>query len=491
MKNAVLLVLLSFASILITQAQINVLDEASRYSTLSQEAVPAPPASIFSRGDLFETLDQAFLNITSSSTLKGFNAALITSEGDVWKNAVGLAQELPDTVLLNTEHLMGMGSISKSFVSAALLLLVEDGLLGLDDPIGDYLDDYPNISGDATIKQLLSHRTGFLDYINENVNTGIAITTDPDSIWEIDTLLTHYLGVPNFPVGTDWSYSNTNYLLAGRIIENITGKDWYDIVRERIIEPMQLTHTFTYPFESPGSQVMAHCWADLDANGTVEDMQGSGFPMEGFFSAAASAGGLITTPEDLVQFSKQLYGGGFLEPATLMEMQTNYTGTPTFVYGLGAFSLPSLAVENWGHDGSLIYKSVAFYFPEEDMAIAIQQTDNRIGSAYIDVYDVLNYLLNAYLNYDPPTGINVVAADGNLKIYPNPANQFISINLPKELNSATSAPCSIINMKGEIIRHFELSENNTQVNIDNLPAGIYILKTLGYAGKFLVTEQLK
>jgi D-alanyl-D-alanine carboxypeptidase len=110
---------------------------------------------------------------------------------------------------LETEDLMGMGSISKSFVSTTILVLFEEGLLSLDDSIGMYLDDYPNVPGEATIKQLLGHRTGISDYLNENPAMIDLWANHPDTLLPADTILYHYVLEPNFPVGNDWSYSNT------------------------------------------------------------------------------------------------------------------------------------------------------------------------------------------------------------------------------------------------------------------------------------------
>ena len=274
-------------------------------------------------GSLSEVLDAAFDSITNMSTLTGFNAAMILDDGSVWKRAVGMGEEEPEVVPLTTDHLMGMGSISKTFVSATMLLLMEDGLLALDDTIGQYITAYENVPGDVTIRQLLSHRSGINDYLNENPATVLEWVNNPDSIWVEDTLLNNYVLETNFLPGEAWSYSNTNYLLAGRIIENITGQLWYNVVRDRIINPLNLSSTFTYPWESPGVQPFSHAWLEWDALLGVDDLQGSGVSMDGFFSMASSAGCLISTPEDLVLFSNALYGGDLLQPASLVEMQTD------------------------------------------------------------------------------------------------------------------------------------------------------------------------
>ncbi len=106
------------------------------------------------------TLDFVFDSVTSLTPIKGFNAAMLLPDGSSWKRAQGLAEEIPAAMPLSTEHLMGMGSITKSFVATTLLLLFEDGLLDLGDSIGRYVGPYPNVPGSVTIRQLLSHRSG-------------------------------------------------------------------------------------------------------------------------------------------------------------------------------------------------------------------------------------------------------------------------------------------------------------------------------------------
>ena len=120
-------------------------------------------------------------------------------------------------------------------------------------------------------------------------------------------------------------------------------------------------------------------FADLLGNGGVVDVQGFGFPDEGLFSLATSAGCLITTPEDLARFTERVFGGHLLQPATLLELETEYVQDGRgALYGLGAAAFPAPEnLENWGHNGDLIYKSIALYFPSENMSLAVQQNDDR------------------------------------------------------------------------------------------------------------------
>ena len=443
-------------------------------------------------GTLLETLDYVFDSISEISPIKGFNAALLLPDGSYWKRASGLSAQLPVPQGITTDHLMGMGSISKSFVAATLLLLYEDGLLALDDSIGQYVGPYPNVPGAVTIRQLLSHRSGINDYINENIATVEAWAAAPDSIWNADTLLNHYVLEPNFPVGTEWSYSNTNYLLASRIIENITGQPWYEVVRARVLDPLGLTHTFSYPWETPDAQPFSHVWADLDGNGTVEDFQGVGLPVEGLFSIAGSGGCLVSTPEDLVRFSERLYGGHLLQPATLAEMQTDYLQSPGSgaKYGLGTASFPfPFDLENWGHDGDLLYKSLAFYFPTEQISLAVQQNDDRSHdpadqNPVLDFVDMYLALLDAYVNYVPVSGVSQPGS-APWNVFPNPVSDRILVRRSGLADVQSPFRCTLTNAYGQPVFSQIMANEDFEIPVAHLPAGVYQMEWGGVLKKIV------
>mgnify|MGYP001178351489 CR=1 FL=1 len=456
-------------------------------NTAAKLNVQTPASSLFVAGSsLPEVLDHVFDSLTAISVIKGFNASVLLPDGTLWKRASGLAEQIPAQIDLTTDHLMGMGSISKSFVSATLLLLHEDGLLSLDDSIGQYLEPYENVPGHTTIRQLLSHRSGINDYLNENPAMSEAWLTNLDSIWVADTILHNYVLAPNFPVGTNWSYSNTNYLLAGRIIEHITGQPWYEVVRSRILNPYNLSHTLAYPWESYGTQPFSHAWADFDGNGTVEDLQGLGLPDQGLFSLAGSAGCLLSTPEDLVQFSRLIYGGHLLQDSTLDEMLTDYIQDGSgFEYGLGVISYPlGVSIENHGHDGSLIYKSIALHFPSEDLSIAAQQNDDRLdvpGSTGdpFDIFYLTLALLDTYLNYTAPSATaDLTRSFENLKITPHPADDVTRIDF--KLNTSSHIRVTIGRMDGGALQStdfgwMDAGQHQLELNLGDIPSGIYLL----------------
>jgi len=435
--------------------------------------------AIVSRSGLLDALNQAFDEACATTPIKGINAAMWLPDSTVWKRANGQATELPFTTPLTTEHLMGMGSITKTFVSATLLTLVDDGLLSLQDSIGKFLPAYPNVNGKVTVRQMLGHRSGISDYLNENPAMVTAWFTNPDSIWSTETILQNYVLAQNFVPGSAWSYSNTNYLLAERIIEELTGKTWYEALRERILTPMGLTHTFAYPWELPGGQPFSHVWADFDNNGIVEDLQGSGLTLDGLFSLAGGAGCLISTPEDIAKFNQQLFSGQLLQPATLLAMQTDYLQSPStgLRYGLGVYTLLGFQpYANWGHDGNLIYQSFALYFPGLGISIAVQQNDDRNDSPQTpmnDLVDVFVELFFAYLDYQPMTAVNEPTARPELFLSPNPTEGILNVvwqDAPK-----SEVTYVLVNALGQVLKTRQFDGQTLQINLSDLPSGVYYL----------------
>ena len=419
-------------------------------------------------GSLYELLDSVFYNTAGAEPLKGLTVAIILPDDSIWKRAYGLAEELPDSISLTPEHLLPVQSITKSFVSATMLLLYEDGLLSLDDSIGKYVGPYPNVPGETTIRQLLGHRSGISDYLNQNPAFRDTAWSFSNTLWHPDTILYNYVLQPNFPVGSNHRYSNTNYLLAGLIIEQITGKPWYEEVRARILAPLGLSSTFAYPYESLNGLDLAHSYHDVNGDGVLVDVEGSGYSLEGWATMFNSVGCFVSTPEDLVIFHKALYGGNILQAATLAEMQTDYTNpTQNYIYGLGTLNHPNascgLGLEGWGHDGAGVGKSVAFYYPDLDIAAAIIQSERVVTS---NVGCALFTALADYLN--PTSSIKETALAKSLTIFPNPTTGIIQIT------GVENGYVRVVDQVGSTCKEGILTPSG--VNISEFPNGVYFIQ---------------
>src|SRR5919106_5797456 len=160
---------------------------------------------------------------------------------DPYKRGFGVRNTTTDRPMTTKLHTR-IGSVTKSFVVTAVLQLVDRGLVGLDDPIGKYVPGVP--SGDViTIRQLAAMRSGLYSYTNDILPDGVA--AEPHRQWTVPELLDISFSRPLvFEPGTEFDYSNTNTLLLGLVVENVSGMPLADYIDANIAEPLGLKHTF-------------------------------------------------------------------------------------------------------------------------------------------------------------------------------------------------------------------------------------------------------
>ncbi len=137
-------------------------------------------------------------------------------------------------MLLHTE------SLAKAFTATAVMMLVEEGRIGLDDKIGKYLPEAPALWNEVTIRRLLTHTSGIRDYFGEDGDP----TIDLHRGFTEDELVRSFAAqTMRFPTGEKWSYCNAGYVILGVVIHRVTGKFWLDVVKERIFDPLGMTST--------------------------------------------------------------------------------------------------------------------------------------------------------------------------------------------------------------------------------------------------------
>lgn len=243
-----------------------------------------------------------------------------------------------------------VGSITKTFTATVLLQLAGEGRLRLDAPIGRYLPAYA--ADGITVRMLLNHTSGIADYDHVIFATDTSLEENRHRTFTPAELAAIGLGQERTGApGTAWSYSNTNYILAGMILERITGRSVAYEITKRIIRPLGLRHTYL-----PGTDTRIHGphaaayipWYD----GVLLDF--ADYNM----SWAWAAGELVSTTGDLNTFYRALLTGRLLRPAQLAEMQTTVPwvpGAPQYGgYGLGLYSNPLSCGLVWGHDGLVL-----------------------------------------------------------------------------------------------------------------------------------------
>ncbi|MBP0448598.1 beta-lactamase family protein [Kitasatospora sp. RG8] len=291
-----------------------------------------------------------------------WDLARVVADGrTVWKGAAGVS-DLSGRRPVDPDGRFRIGSITKTFTATVVLQLVGEGRIRLDAPVETYLPGVvPNGAG-ISVRQLLNHTSGLFNYndlpeyvpvdqagLAEWVRVGRWRTFSAPAI--VADATSH---APYFAPGRDFHYSNTNYLLAGMLIERTTGRSWNEEVERRIIRPLGLRDT-SMPTTSPLlTGPHAHQYLVL-ASGPVDATL-----MNPSLAGAAGAG--ISTAADLARFQSALLGGGLLRPAELAEMKRTVDTHFGVAYGLGLMRFDVVGCgELWGHLGG-IRGNVSYFF---------------------------------------------------------------------------------------------------------------------------------
>lgn len=236
-----------------------------------------------------------------------------------------------------------VGSITKTFVSTVLLQLAGEGRVDLDAPVVRYLPGL--IDERITVRQVLQHTSGLHNYTND-------LPTNPDDFdrirykhWSPQELLALGTAQPlDFEPGTNWNYSNTNYVVAGLLVEKLTGKPYAKAVEQRILKPLRLNDT-----EVPGDKLDIkgpHAHGYWTVNGQPSDITRLN-P-----SIAWAAGEMISTTRDLDTFVVALTRGELLKPAQQRELTRTTDVSPDYGLGLSVQTLPC-GTKVYGHGGGI------------------------------------------------------------------------------------------------------------------------------------------
>jgi D-alanyl-D-alanine carboxypeptidase len=263
----------------------------------------------------------------------------IHDEDGGWTGSAGVRELDGGTV--STNGRFRVGSITKMFVSTVILQLVDEGKVVLDDPISDYLPEF-GLNPRITVRMVLQHTSGLFNYTGEPNPDGTLEPGIPMEAREFERNRFHTyapeelvelaLSKPaRFEPGTAWRYSNTNYVLAGLLIERITGTPYATQVRQRILAPLGLRDTLL-----PGTRIgipgpHAHGYYAYQHQDRLRVLDASKVNP----SWAWAAGEIISTTRDLDTFVRALLGGDLLPADLLAQMRETVSAGEQRGYGLG------------------------------------------------------------------------------------------------------------------------------------------------------------
>lgn len=307
-------------------------------------------------------------------------------DGELLGGASGFLDE-SRTIPIDLESKFSIGSTTKTFTATMVLQLMEEGMVELDRPVAHYvsvewaavLDSVP-YGPEITVRQALSHRSGIYDYLVSPLQS--QLLSNPGRVFTpLEAFRFVRSGAPNFPPGTDFNYSNTNFLLLGHVVENLTGVDYTDALEARILSRVGMGDTFMYHGSTPQRVDVAHSY---------ETIGGVRFDNLDFSSSgwAQGAGGLISTVADLVKFLRALGSDDlFMDSGTLPAMTD--LGENTW-YGLGVqIDDHPLAGRCFGH-GGYSFASTAHVRHCSESGVtysAFYGGDGSITGAHLDIVD--------------------------------------------------------------------------------------------------------
>ncbi|MBI2777075.1 MAG: serine hydrolase [Chloroflexi bacterium] len=270
-----------------------------------------------------------------------------------WSGAAGRPRD--GVTPLSGATPFAIASTTKTFTAAIVLQLVEEGRVRLDAPVTDYLPELTLAEG-VTVEELLSHTSGIADLLAPMRDR---LNAEPSRVWTPAEVLA-VIGPSAFPPGTGWGYSNTNFLIAGMLVERVTDNAFADELARRITGPLELTGT-GFPPAVAKENLLGISWSSA------------------FWTAAA----LDSTADDLVRWGDALYGGAILRPSSLERMLTFNDRA----YGLGAerYSLAGLA--GYGHSGLLrSFTTLLIRLPTAQLTIAVLATGHSFSPSALLTY---------------------------------------------------------------------------------------------------------
>jgi CubicO group peptidase (beta-lactamase class C family) len=294
---------------------------------------------------------------------KFMGTALVARDGQVvFSKGYGFANlewKIPNT----PDTKFRLGSVTKQFTAASILLLEERGKLSVTDPVKKYMPDAPAAWDKITIRHLLTHTSGIPNF------TGFADYQKLEPFKSTPAeLVARFRDKPlDFQPGEKWSYSNSGYVLLGYLIEKISGETYEKFVTENIFQPLGMKDT------------------GYDSNTAIIARRAEGYEMNrgeyqhaGFIhmSTPHAAGALYSTTEDLLKWEQGLYGGKLLKPASLEKMTTPFLDN----YAFGLTVQTAGGHKKISHGGGIEgFNTVLEYYPDDKLAVVV--LENSSGAA--------------------------------------------------------------------------------------------------------------
>ena len=340
----------------------------------AQTAAQQPGAAVALR----EKLQAKLVELHRDGKFPGASLGVALAGGESFGLAAGFSDREAKTPMRPSD-LMLQGSVGKTYAAALALQLVKEGKIRLDEKIEKYLGKekwfarLPN-SKEITVRMLMNHTSGLVRYEFKEQFTK-DLTANVDKVWKPEELVSYLFDTKApFEAGKGWDYSDTNYIVLGMIIERVTGKRYYDLVRKRLLEPLRLRQTVPSDSRVIRGLVQGYAGEANPFGGTDAMIKDGKFAINPQFEW--TGGGMASTTEDLALWAKAMYEGRAFDAQLLPQMLEGVSapmlGKETR-YGLGVIIRQTPLGAAYGHSGFFPgYITEMVYFPDHKIALALQ-----------------------------------------------------------------------------------------------------------------------
>ena len=290
-------------------------------------------------------LDSLFQILETNDQAMG-SIAIFKNDHLVYENAIGF-KNIADSIPADTQTLYKIGSITKTYTATLIMQLVENDKLQLDQKLSEF---YPQVTNadSINIEMLLKHRSGIFNFTAEEgyLNRAKESTSKQeilDRIYSYDS---------DFEPGSQFQYSNSNYLLLTFILEDITNQSYQQLLQEKIVDELSLKNTY---YDFPDSRTLSYVQADpwnqeMDTDASVP----------------RGAGSMVSTAKEVAKFYHALFNEKLISQESLQKMMKIQDG-----YGMALVKMPFYEKTSYGHGGGIDgFQSRAAYFPESNITIA-------------------------------------------------------------------------------------------------------------------------
>jgi D-alanyl-D-alanine carboxypeptidase len=317
--------------------------------------------------------DELAAQALSQTGAAGLSVAVARNGKVILSKGYGLA-EVEHDVKADGDSMFRMGSITKQFTAAAIMRLVEQGKIGLDDPITKYVPGYNTQGREITLRHLLTHTSGIKSY----TEVKRVMVDEPEREFTHQEMLDMVQNEPlAFEPGTGFDYSNTGYYLLGMVIESVSGRDYCAYLQDEFFGPLGLTRTRC---DSNTEIIKGRAQGYTVTDGKPVNDRGLAT------GTTFAAGGLLASARDLVVWAEALASGKVVSAASyeLMSTPAALTGGGAHDYGLGLFIDSLDGHARIQHGGDIFgFNSMLAWFPDDGVTVAVMSNSLPISSTRV------------------------------------------------------------------------------------------------------------